>query len=226
MKLISTSLVALLLSSLAFAKTEIPADMQIASFEVTESPVTAADLANMPVMLKDTGLGSIIAIAKDIVALGEVLYPLIKRGQPEVTTAFAPINVLPINPATGRNVDPFQMENDSRPLAKKFTGVVKNGFGVQVVTMEFLVYFSAGSSFNGKGKYIQNAMVVPSMIHVTWGWDVTATMKLLSISNQGTRSQPVAGAVMQMNYTVKNLITHLEKNHLIDINGNGQLSVQ
>lgn len=225
MKLTSLALVAALFS--LNIRAELPAEFTVSSFEVYEVPVTAEDKAQIPLMLAepDPGLGTVIAVARQLVALGEVLYPLIKRGQPEVTTQFAPINVLPVDPATGRNADPFMMERTGRPASKKFVGSVKNGFGIEVVRLEFLTHFSPGASFEGKGKYLQNAMIIPSKIWATWGWDVTATMRLLSISNQGTRSRPVAAAVLQMNYSVRNLISHIEKNHLVEINGLGEMNV-
>lgn len=210
--------------SVAFASIS-PAD-QISSFEVYEVPVSDAEAKSAPLLLAaDPGLGTVIAVARELVALGEVLYPLIKRGQPEVTTEFAPINVLPTDPATGRHADPFMMENARSPISKKFVGVVKNGFNMEVVRLEFMAHFSPGASFDGHGKYLQNAIIVPTQIWATWGWEVNATMKLQSIANQGTRAEPVAAAVLNMNYTVKNLITHIEKNHLVELNGNGELKV-
>jgi hypothetical protein len=209
--------------SVAFASSS-PAD-QISSFEVYEVPVTDAEAKSAPVMLADPGLGTVIAVARELVALGEILYPLIKRGQPEVTTEFAPINVLPTDPSTGRHADPFLMENTGSPVSKKFVGVVKNGFGMTVVSLEFLVHFAPGASYEGRGQYLQNAIIVPSKIWATWGWEVNATMKLQSIANQGTRAAPVAAAVLNMNYTVKNLITHIEKNHLVELNGRGEMNV-
>jgi len=225
MKLTSLALIAALFS--LNVRAELPTELTVSSFDVYEVPVTAEDKAQLPLLLAepDPGLGTVIAVARQLVALGEVLYPLIKRGQPEVTTQFAPINVLPVDPATGRNADPFMMERAGRPATKKFIGSIKNGLGMEVVRLEFLAHYSPGASFEGKGKYLQNAMIVPSKIWATWGWDVTATMRLLSISNQGTRTQPIAAAVLQMNYTVRNLISHVEKNHLVEINGLGEMIV-
>ncbi len=217
---------AMVLALIAFpVRAEVPAEMTIASFDVYEAPLTAEDKAHASLMIDDPGLGTVIAVARQLVALGEVLYPLIKRGQPEVTTQFAPINVLPIDPATGRNADPFMIERTGRPVSKKFIGSVKNLMGVEVVRLEFLTHFSPGGSFEGKGKYVQNAMIVPTKIWASWGWDVTATMRLLSVANQGSRSQPIAAAVLQMNYSVRNLVNHLEKNHLVEINGLGEMNL-
>jgi hypothetical protein len=209
--------------SVAFASVS-PTD-EIASFEVYQVPLTEAEENLAPVTLADPGLGTVIAVARELVALGEILYPLIKRGQPEVTTDFAPINVLPMDPSTNRHVDPFVMENTGTPVSKKFVGVVKNGFGMEVVRLEFLAHFAPGASYEGRGRYLQNAIIVPSKIWATWGWEVNATMKLQSIANQGTRAAPVAAAVLSMNYTVKNLITHIEKNHLVELNGKGEMNV-
>lgn len=167
-------------------------------------------------------VGEIIAVAKDIVALGEQIYNLVQKGKPSVTTSYAPISIVPKDPATREIVDPFDMEDCSIPLEKKFSTTVKRG-SAELVRFDYMVIYTYGCSYNGKGKYIQSALIQPLNVKVAYGWDVTATMKLNGIMNHGKKGDPIVGAMLSLKYTMNSWNTAYERNDTIHITGAGEV---
>lgn len=168
-------------------------------------------------------VGTVIGIAKDIVALGEQVYELVKKGKPTNTTEYAPISVLPKAAVSGREVDWDELENFSMPTEKKFVTSIKNGVGNEVVRFEYMVIFSHSGTFNGAGKYITGAEIVPVSVKTSFGWDFSATMKLGGIMNNGTVADPIAGVNLTIKYKMDSWSSAFERNDLIYINGAGQI---
>ncbi|MBA2404095.1 MAG: hypothetical protein H0V66_04935 [Bdellovibrionales bacterium] len=167
-------------------------------------------------------VGQVIATTKDIVALGESIYTLVQKGKPSNTTDFAPISIVPKDPISKEIVDPFDMEGCSFPVEKKFVTSIKTG-GAEVVRFEYMVIYTYGCSYNGSGKYIQNAFVQPVSVKTTYGWDFNATMKLAGIMNHGTKAEPVVGAMLTIKYSMNSWRTAFERNDTVHITGKGEL---
>lgn len=164
-----------------------------------------------PVGLPDKGamrqgqsIGQVIAIGKELVALGESIYTLVNKGRPNVTTSYAPISVIPKE--NGSYVDIMDTEGWKLPSKRTYKITYENLYGMDVVTFRYSVIFSYGGSYNNKGAYITAAQIVPESVSVSWGYDFDATMKLSGIQNHGTKAYPIAGAVMQMQYTVSTIL--------------------
>lgn len=222
------------------AETTIPAEYQISNittFEVTRDVFYQLENDNfqsksnivqdsIPPRTLDDRLnttGKIIQTAKDMVGLGEAIYDLVKKGKPTNVTEYAPISVVPRDPVTKEYVDPFDLEGFSMPVEKNFVTIIKNGFGQEVVKFSYKVLYSYGGSFNGKGRFLANVIIVPGSIKTSFGWDFTATMKLSGIMNHGTKENPVAGIMVTVKYQMNSWITAFERNDTIHINGNGYL---
>jgi hypothetical protein len=167
-------------------------------------------------------VGQVIAVAKDIVALGESIYTLVQHGKPSNTTEFTPISIVPKDPISKEIVSPFDMENCSFPVEKKFATTMKTG-GAEVVKFEYMVIYTYGCSYNGTGKYIQNAIVQPVTVKTSYGWDFAATMKLSGIMNHGTKADPVVGAMLTIKYSMNSWRTAFERNDTVHITGKGEL---
>lgn len=212
----------LLASNLGFATS--PQDLEISRLEIKEVKLDAEtrDSAKLKI---HPGFGEILTISQDIVALGEQVYTLIARGKPSVMSEFAAINVLPRDPGTNTPIDAFDLEGVLEPVMKKFKVDMKNKKGKVVMTFNFVVVFEPGGSYNGKGSYILNAMVIPTA-SVTYGKDFGVKMKLQGIANRGTKANPIAAATLTLTYTLGSLINAIEDVTLVHINGLGKISVQ
>lgn len=167
-------------------------------------------------------VGQVISMAQNVVALGEQVYTLVQKGKPSITTEYAPISIVPMDPMTKEVVNPFDMDDCAVPQQKKYRTVMKSGSSV-VVNFEYAVIYSANCSYNGVGKYIQTLNIIPTKIKVGYGWDVTAQMKLTGLMNHGKRDNPNVGALLTIKYTMKSWRTALEKNDTIHVTGAGVL---
>jgi len=149
-------------------------------------------------------VGKVIAVAKDLVALGESIYTLVQKGKPSNKTTSAPISVIPKE--GGSYIDIFDTENWSAPRKNTYEIIYKNYFGMEVVKYRYSVIFSYGGSYKGKGAYLTAAQIVPVSINTLYGYTFSATMKLNGITNHGTKENPIAGAIMAMEYTVETVL--------------------
>lgn len=242
MKNIVTLLV-LLLTTQAEATRPIPLDQQIGSFTVEETtglknfksiidgeekPGTdgegpTTDIGTGPVNDRIEKTGRVISVAKDMVALGEAIYELVKKGRPTNVTEFAAISVVPKDKETKQHVDPFELEGFSMPVERNFTAKITNGLGKEVVKFDYAIVYSYGGSWNGSGKYLTNVMIVPKNIRTTFGWDFNATMKLSGIMNHGSKADPVAGAMVTVKYQMNSWTAAFERNDTVHLTGNGEL---
>lgn len=169
-------------------------------------------------------VGKVIAVAKDIVALGEDIYKLVQKGKPTNTTDFSPIAIVPRDPISKEVVNPFDMENCSMPTQKKYSTVIKSSTGAEAVRFEYMVVFSHSCSFNGNGKFIQSAIVQPVSVKTSYGWDFSASMKLNSVMNYGSKDQPLVGAYITIKYSMNSWHTAFERNDTLHITGKGDIN--
>jgi hypothetical protein len=173
---------------------------------------------------KGGSIGEVIKIADDLIALGEKIYKLIEKGKPVMQTSFAPISVLP-KMESGQVADIMTTTNWSLPEMRKFSVSYKNGFGMKVVTFKFTLIFVHSGKYNGKGKYITAAQIIPSTVTASWGFNVSATMKLDAIMNHGSVADPVAGAMLLLTYKVSTLVKAEENNVSFYIGGDGRVKM-
>lgn len=210
MKNLALSLAFALLSTQAYSQ-----ELKVVTHEIKTSGFTQQD----PIATA----GQVIDIADRIVALGERIYTLVQHGKPSNTTAYAPVAIVPRNPTSREIVDPLDLEECSFPTRKSFETVVSRG-NREVVRFEYELVFSHSCSYEGKGKYIQVAMIKPTSVVTKYGWDLNATMRLSGMMNHGKKADPVVGAFLTMKLAMNNLGVAYEKEHGIHITGDGQIN--
>lgn len=233
----------LILSNSLIAAPNIPASEQLGPLEITEVSSAEYKALNGPGLNGglDGGFaggeepskptvgdrvettGKVIQAARDMVALGEAIYELVKKGRPTNITEYAPISVVPRDPETKEHVDPFELEGFSIPVEKNFTAKIKNGAGKEVVSFTYRVIYSYGGSFNGTGKYLTGVNIIPGSVKTSYGWDFNASMKLSGIMNHGSKLDPVAGVMITVKYQMNSWSNAFERNDTMHITGRGEL---
>ncbi len=182
------------------------------------------ELPGMPnkmgqISVSDAGAGKIIGIAKELVALGEDIYALVQKGKPVVKTSYAPISVIP---RVGNGpVDIFETESWRMPKRVTYEIIYKNLYGMEVVKFRYSVIFTYGGTYKGRGAYITAAQIVPVSITALWGYTFSATMKLGGMQNHGTKENPIAGAILAMEYTVETVMKASLETDTYHITGQG-----
>lgn len=171
---------------------------------------------------KSGGVGQYIMAAREIIAFGKEIYKIIEAGKPVVNVGESvPLSILPKD-EKGEMVDAFMLENWKMPKSQKYRVIAKNGFGMNTISFDFMLIYTYGGKYNGKGAYITGAEVSPTKVDVAWGYNLDANMKVKSIFNQGSSESPVAAAVLEINYTIKTVLKESRSSKKFLVNGLGQ----
>jgi hypothetical protein len=164
-------------------------------------------------------VGQVLAVAQGVVALGESVYTLVQRGKPHNTTTYAPISVLPRNGSD--LVDIFETEEWKAPKRFTYEITYTNGFNMDVVKFRYSVIYAYGGKYNGAGAYITAAQIIPQSVSTLFGFDFSATMKLGGLMNHGKKGDPLAGAILTLQYTVETVLQASVETLNYHIMGNG-----
>lgn len=163
--------------------------------------------------------GRVIAMGKDLVALGESIYQLVIKGKPNTKTSYAPISVIP--KVNGQPADVFETEGWSAPVKRTYEIKYRNLYNIAVIQFQYSVMYSYRGTYNGTGAYLTAVQVIPERVKAMFGWDFEATMKLGGLQNQGTRTNPVAGATIMIEYTAKSVMNSISQVNSFFITGKG-----
>lgn len=167
-------------------------------------------------------LNSIIMVIDKLIAIGQKITPTIEKGRPVISNnPMAAVSVLPRTDQKDFVV--HEMGNWSIPKTAIFKVSYSNGFGSTVVEFNYAVTFQHSGTHKGKGKYLNGIRVSPKNINVSWGFDLEAASQLIAISNVGSEENVVAGATLEIVYTVKNWTKNITTADGFFVDGRGQI---
>ena len=167
-------------------------------------------------------LDGVIMVIDKLIAIGQKIIPTIEKGKAVVTNnPMAAVSVLPRLDTKDTAV--HDMGGWSIPVTKHYKISYTNGFNSEVVAFVYSITFQHGGQFEGKGKYLTGIRASARNISVAWGFDLDASSQLIAISNVGTPANVVAGATVEMSYTVKNWTKTLTTNTSFFVAGDGRL---
>lgn len=178
--------------------------------------------ANDPQPSTRGALDSVIMVIDKLIAIGQKIMPTIKEGRAVVTNnPMASVSVLPRTDAKDPVV--HDMGGWSIPVSKHYKITFNNGMGMEVVSFIYSITYQYNGSMDGKGKYLAGIRASARNITISWGFDLDASSQLLQISNIGTQQNVVAGATIEMSYTVKNWTRTITTNESFFVSGDGRL---
>lgn len=163
----------------------------------------------------------VIMMTRELIALGKEIYQIIKAGKPVVTVNTEPVEVLPRD-KDGQTITAFELSGWKKPLVKKYRVKTKNYLGMAPASFDFMLIYSYGGAHEGKGAYITGAQVKPTAINVKWGYSLDVDFKVQSILNQGSTGNPIAGAVLMLDYKISTVLQESRNNKTFYINGLGE----
>ena len=167
-------------------------------------------------------LDSIFMVVDKIAAIGQKITPIIEKGRPVVTNnPMAAISVIPRFDTKDSVL--HDMGGWSIPMTKHYKIAFSNGFGSEVVSFVYSITYQYGGNYKGAGKYLTGVRASARNLVVNWGFDLDANSTLVQISNIGTTANPVAGATVEISYTVKNWSRVNTTNEAFFIAGDGRL---
>lgn len=183
---------------------------------------TAATTRPAPAANNTEKTNGIIMIIDRLIAIGEKILPAIKNGRPVVTNnPMAAVSVLPRT--NDKDFALHGMGGWTVPVSRHYKLVYTNYLGVDVVSFVYSITYQYNGSLNGKGKYLTGIRVSARDIAVAFGFDLNASSRLLSISNIGTQQDVIAGATVEITYTVSSILKTITNSDSFFVGGNGRL---
>lgn len=163
----------------------------------------------------------VIMIVDKLIAIGQKIIPTIEKGKAVVSNnPMASISVLPRLDTKDPVV--HDMGGWTIPYSKHYKISFLNGFNSEVVSFVYSITYQYNGQHGGKGKYLTGVRASARNINIAWGFDLDASSQLLQISNIGTEDV-IAGATIEMSYTVKNWTRTVTTNESFFVAGDGRL---
>lgn len=197
------------------------------SFQEVEPSLEAQAMAGEELIkaLSLDDIGDIITIGNQLIAFGTKIWDIIKEGRPNVNVGLAqPISILPNKGSDAATVAFYNMDQWSAPIAKTFRLDAKNALGSILASFEYNVVFMPNGRSAGKGRYITGLQVKAGQVYVKWGVSFDATSALVSVANRGTIDDPIGSGIMQLDYTISTVFSHLSRSESFYVAGNGEFA--
>jgi len=102
----------------------------------------------------------------------------------------------------------------------------KNLYSITVVSLTFnYQYAYGGRGADGKGRYLNQATVMPTDISVLWGWTFDATMNVQPPLNLGSATNPIAGLVLTLDWKVSSGLSKIQNACSVRVSGDGSAKI-
>lgn len=188
-----------------------------------ESISELSPLMNQQIQLPGGGdlLGKInetSVILDAIINVGQKIWTIIEKGQPVVSVQSYSASAMPTGISKWNQLSGWQPTQ-----SQSFKIIYKNLFGMEVVNFTYRVLFNYGGSFNGKGRYISGATIIPANVSVAWGYTFNSSVTIPTVNNAGTTENPVGGIQMNVNWEVETKLKNIKSVSSFYVNGLGRL---
>lgn len=168
-------------------------------------------------------IGEAIATGKinpaSIVNVAKKAWIVVKDNEPVLNARTLTANALPEGLARWDALESWQA-----PRAETFKVSYKNLYGATVVALNYRLIYSYGGRAAGIGQYLANATIQYKKVEVLWGYVFNADVTVPQVLNMGTRTEPIAGMEMSLNWTLATRPVSLKKGQYSNsyfISGNG-----
>lgn len=184
--------------------------------------VAAGGGGSAPVPSPTGFFDGVIMVVDKLIAIGQKIMPTIEKGRAVVTNN--PMSAVSVLPRLDTK-DPVvhDMGGWSLPSTKHYKISYTNGFNSEVVSFVYSITYQYGGTYGGNGKYLTGIRASARQINIAWGFDLDASSQLIQISNVGSASNVIAGATIEISYTVKNWTRTITNNVSFFVAGNGKL---
>jgi len=181
--------------------------------ELAVSPLDRTPLLEDP---SGVSIDEAAVILDKLILLGQKIWKIVEAGKPVSNFAAQRADVLPQGIAQWQSLAGWQV-----PMSKRYERVIKNKWGVDVVTFRYRIIYNYGGNLNGKGAYLMGVTVYPEIVDVAWGWSFDATVSIPTITNAGTTQSPTAAAELLISSRIRTPLTSLDNSESYYVRGDG-----
>ncbi len=188
----------------------------------TRNTPTLMDSLSKSQGVQKVNASGVIMMTRELIALGKEIYTIVEAGKPVVNINSEPIEILPRD-EQGGVISAMDLSGWKIPKVKKFRVTTKNYLGMKPASFDFMLIFSYAGTNRGKGAYITGAQIKTTAVNVKWGYNLDANFKVQTIMNQGSWDNPVAGAVLMIDYKISTVLQEQQNNKTFYVNGLGEV---
>jgi hypothetical protein len=106
----------------------------------------------------------------------------------------------------------------------EFTMTVENLYGIDVISVSYVVSVIYGGSVKGVGKYIASARVIPRKIEVLWGFNMDVNVAEVAVQNIGSEKNPHAAITLDVGVTYGSILMQESFTNSYRVQGNGVIA--
>jgi hypothetical protein len=158
-------------------------------------------------------------IVDKVINIGKKIWAVVEAGRPVVDFKTDVATALPAGARCWNDLQQWQA-----PRSKTYSVSMKNLYNSEVVRFVYRVNYLVGGTADGIGKYIGYATAIPKDLYVAWGYKFDAKATVPVVYNMGTRSEPMAGMQITMQYKVSTVMNVLEQSQVYTIDGLGNFA--
>lgn len=191
-----------------------------------EKEKAAADVVNFGDQLGGDPLDQAIGklnkveiIVDKIINIGTKIWNVLEKGKPVANYKQQKATAVPQNITAWQ-----QLEGWNNPKAKFYEISYKNLYGVTVAKLVYKIIYLSGGSYKGQGKYIGYVSVEPQEFTTAYLYTFNVQAQVESVYNKGTSENPLAGMIININWTVSTMLKKETQSYSYHIDGLGNFS--
>lgn len=155
-------------------------------------------------------------IVDKIINIGTKIWNVLEKGKPVANFTKQRATAVPQNIKAWQ-----QLEGWSNPKSKYYEIVYKNLYGIEVAKLVYKIIYLAGGSYKGTGKYIGYVSVEPQEFKTAYLYTFNVQAAVESVYNKGTTANPLAGMIININWTVSTILKTETQSYSYHIDGLG-----
>jgi len=155
-----------------------------------------------------------------IINIGKKVFDIIKEGEPVVNITVDYATAYPEGEHHWSH-----LQNWSAPAQSVRRLEVLNGLGRTTIDVTYMILYTYGGDYYGRGKFLTAVSIQPLSVRVDWGWklDLACNVPDMTVNNIGTSENPIAALQLNMEWRARSL-NELSGRNIFYITGDGNLT--
>lgn len=166
------------------------------------------------------GLNMADLIVDKVINIGQKIWSVVEKGRPVSSYTSSKATALPQNAARWE-----QLSNWQAPKSKVISVVYKNLYGIEVVRFTYRIVLLYGGTVDGVGRYIGYAAVEPLEMTTAYMYTFNAKASVEAVYNMGSTKDPLAGMILNINWTIETVLKKSTVTHTYNLDGLGNIKV-
>ncbi len=165
-------------------------------------------------------LNQVEIIVDKIINIGTKIWNVLEKGKPVANyQKMAKASAVPQNITAWQ-----QLEGWKNPQSKYYEITYKNLYNVEVAKLVYKIIYLTNGSYKGQGKYIGYVSVEPQEFKTAYLYTFNVQAAVESVYNKGTSTNPLAGMIININWTVSTILKKETQSYSYHIDGLGNFS--